>query len=93
MTDIAPMPKGNGRAYPKVIAGEGRGILDDMPSFELMEIIKKIDKTGESDFVITNEYGREMVWDYRNYRLDCDQALIKGEVEAIRRGYEEPEDY
>ena len=93
VTDVLPMPKGSGRAYPKVIAGEGRGILDDMPSFELMEIIKKTDETGKTDFVITDEDGYEMVWDYRDYRLDCDQALIKGEVEAIRRGYECPEDY
>ena len=91
--DIVPMPKGSGRAYPKVIAGEGRGILDDMPSFELMEIIKKIDKTGKSDFVITDEDGYEMVWDYRDYLLRYDQVMLKGSVEAIRRGYECPEDY
>ena len=87
------MPKGSGRAYPKVIAGEGRGILDDMPSFELMEIIKKTDKTGKSDFVITDEGGDEMVWDYRDYLLSYDQVMLKGSVEAIRRGYECPKDY
>lgn len=61
VTDIEEMQRGFGTAYPKEIAGEGRGIIDDIPSDELLEIIKKTDKTGKSDFVITNEFGREIV--------------------------------
>lgn len=39
ITDISPMQKGSGRAYPKVTAGEGMGIIDDMAAFELLELI------------------------------------------------------
>ncbi len=36
LTGIEPMPKGHGRAYPKILAGEGRRIVDDMPAYELL---------------------------------------------------------
>ena len=48
VTDIQPMGRGQGRAYPKIIAGEGRGIIDDMSADELAELIQQIDKTGSS---------------------------------------------
>lgn len=82
------MTKGAGRAYPKVIDGAGRGIIDDMPVYELMKIIEATDKNGKSDFIITTEFGNEMVWDYRNYDIDCDNCLLKGEIEMIQDGYE-----
>ena len=46
--NIQPMGRGQGRAYPKIIAGEGKGIIDDMSANELAELIEQIDKTGSS---------------------------------------------
>lgn len=92
LTDIQPMPKHRGRAYPRVIEGAGWGIIDDMPAFELLKIINRIDRDGKSDFEITSELGNVMIWDYRNYRMDCDNYLLKGDAENIRYGYEEYED-
>lgn len=88
-----PMPRGTGRAYPKIINGAGYGIIDDMPAFELLDIIKKIDSSGKSDYVITTEIGTEMVWDYRKYDLKADNALLRGDVGAIREAYEECDYY
>lgn len=88
LINISAMPKGTGRAYPRVIEGEGRGIIDDMPVYELMEIIEATDKNGKSDFIITTEFGNEMVWDYRKYDIDCDNCLLKGEIDMIQDGYE-----
>ncbi len=85
---VEEMPRGTGTAYPKVIAGKGRGIIDDMPCDELLQIIKRTDKAGKSDFVITNEFGHEMVWDYRNYSLKCDDGLIRIRVKEIKDAYE-----
>lgn len=85
------MPKGSGRAYPKVVEGEGRGIIDDMPVDELMEIIKATDKNGKSDFKIITEFGDELIWDYRDYSRDFDNSLLKGEIQRIREGYESEE--
>lgn len=42
------MPKGSGRAYPRISDGAGRGIIDDMPADELLKLIKKIDETALS---------------------------------------------
>ena len=88
LVKIADMPKGTGRAYPKIIDGAGRGIVDDMPAFLLLEIINKIDKNGESDFIITDEFGKKMIWDYRNYIMIADNYLLKSNIEAIREDYE-----
>lgn len=86
--NVADMPKGTGRAYPKVVDGAGRGIIEDMSVDELMKIIRKTDKNGKSDFIITTEFDDEMVWDYRNYNMDYDNCLLKGEIDMIREGYE-----
>lgn len=83
------MPKGSGRAYPKVSDGAGRGIIDDMPSDELLKLIKEIDKTAKSDFSYAHK-GEHLPWDYRNYRIDIDNALLKGEISQIKTAYENP---
>ena len=88
LINISDMPKGTGRAYPRVIDGEGRGIIDDMPVYELMDIIEATDKNGKSDFIITTEFGNEMVWGYRNYNIDSDNCLLKGAIEMIQDAYE-----
>lgn len=92
LTDIQPMPKHRGRAYPRVIEGEGLGIIDDMPADELLNIINKTDCDGKSDFKITTEFGNDIIWDYRDYRIDDDNCLLKGSIEQIQRGYEQDED-
>ncbi len=86
VTDIQPMKKGAGRAYPKITAGAGRGIIDDMPSEELLEIIKDTDKNGSSLFCYEAKRP-EIVWDYRQYDIQSDNLLLKGEIEQIADGY------
>lgn len=93
VTGIEPMGRGQGRAYPKIIAGEGRGIIDDVPADELLDIIRQIDTTGSSDI----RYSGDAVsfvddlptWDYRNYDIKIDNALLKGRIDIITDGYEE----
>lgn len=55
------MPKGSGRAYPKVSDGAGRGIIDDMSAEDLLDLIKKIDKIGKSDFIYAHRGERAPV--------------------------------
>lgn len=43
-----------------------------------MELIKKTDETGSSGFVYEKHSFRE--WDYRDYNMDSDNALLKGEI-------------
>lgn len=86
VVDISPMARGTGTAYPRILRGEGRGILDDIPAVETLEIIKDIDKTGKSEHSVQTEYGSQF-WDYRDYRLDLDNGLLKGEIARIEDAY------
>lgn len=83
------MSRGSGRAYPKVSDGAGRGIIDDMSAEDLLDLIKKIDKTGKSDFIYANK-GEHLPWDYRNYQIDIDNCLLKDEIAKIKSAYENP---
>lgn len=92
VTDIQPMGKGQGRAYPKIIAGEGRGIIDDMSADDLAELIQQIDKTGSSGIQYAGDgiiFDNMPNWDYRNYSLEYDNCLLKGIIARIAEGYEE----
>lgn len=83
------MSRGSGRAYPKVSDGAGRGIIDDMSAEDLLDLIKKIDKTGKSDFIYAHR-GERTPWDYHNYQIDIDNCLLKGRIAKIKSAYENP---
>lgn len=91
ITEIQPMGRGQGRAYPKITAGEGRGIIDDMSADDLLELIKRIDKTGSSiikyacDGII---FDSTLDWDYKRYDLKIDNCLLKGKISEIAEEYE-----
>ena len=92
VTDIQPMGRGQGRAYPKIIAGEGRGIIDDMSADALTELIQQIDKTGSSGIQYAGDgiiFDKMPDWDYRNYSIEYDNCLLKGIIARIAEGYEE----
>ena len=92
VTDIQPMKMGAGRAYPKITAGAGLGIIDDMPSDGLLEVIQAIDRSGSSSFFY--EAKRPAIaWDYRRYDMELDNLLLKGEIEKIAEGYSAFEAY
>lgn len=86
LTDIEEMGRGQGRKYPYVTDGAGRGIIDDMPSDELRELIEQIDKNGKTDEPIYYQ-NRTFTWDYRWFDLDCINGLLKGEIEMIEDEY------
>ena len=89
LIEIGDMPRGHGRAYPKILSGAGYGIVDDMPAYELLNAIKKTDEDGHSEIYYSRSGSSHIPeWDYRNYRIDLDNALLKGEIEKIRDGYE-----
>ena len=91
VTDIQPMQKGCGNAYPKVTNGQGMGIIDDMPADELLEIIKDIDKNGTSTFYYKENYIKP--WNYKEYNMDIDNTLLKAEIGLIDEGYSAFEAY
>ncbi len=92
VTDVQPMKRGAGRAYPKITSGVGYGIIDDMSADELLEVMKDIDRNGSSSFYYEAKRP-EIVWDYRKYDMLTDNNLLKGEIEQIADGYGEFEAY
>lgn len=89
LLEIGDMPRGHGRAYPKILDGAGRGIVDDMPAFELLEAIRKTDADGHSGIFYSNSgFNDPPEWDYRIYDIKIDNGLLKGTIEQIRDGYE-----
>ena len=82
------LERGNGSHYPYVVAGEGKGMLDDMCDFELKEIVEDTDKKGYSEHYFTPGYERTIKYDYRNFNIKNNNALLKGLVLEIKNGYE-----
>lgn len=86
LVDIEEMGRGQGRKYPYVVDGAGCGIIDDMSSDELKELVTQIDSNGKTDEPIYYQ-DRALPWDYRWFDLDNLNALFKGEIEMIEDGY------
>ena len=82
------LERGNGSHYPYVIDGAGRGMLYDMFDFELKKIVEDIDKKGYSEHYFTPGYERTIKYDYRNFNIKNNNALLKGLVLEIKNGYE-----
>lgn len=83
---VEDMERGQGRRYPYITEGSGCGIIDDMSTDELQELIEQIDKTGKTEEPIYYN-NRMMPWDYRWFDLDNINALFKAEIEMIEAGY------
>lgn len=93
LMEISEMPKGSERAYPKILDGAGRGIIDDMPASELLEIIRKIDSGERSGIHYSGDgYADGPEWNYRNYELEWGNRFLKGTIDRISDGHEELED-
>lgn len=89
LVTITEMKKGSGNHYPYVTAGQGKGIIENIPPFELAGIIEETDKTGILPQVCDNFLDEEIEWDYRDFDIKICNALLKGEIEQIQFAYEE----
>lgn len=84
--------KGNGMHYPFVIDGAGYGMIDDITSEELKDIVDDIDKNGKSDYYALCMDGRNSrIYDYRNFDLDKNNLHIRRYFSKIKHGYEDGE--
>ena len=74
--------------YPLIAQGDGLGMLDDLSSGELKDIVLETDKLGYSDSYFTPGYETDKKYDYREYNLVIDNNNLKGLVLLIKNGYE-----
>ena len=81
--------KGNGMHYPYIMEGKGYGMIDDITSDELKEIVDDIDKTGKSDYYALEMDGRHSkIYDYRNFDLGKNNLHVRRYFYKIKYGYE-----
>ena len=74
--------------YPCIDEGEGLGMLDDMSSDELKEIVLQTDELGYSNRSFTPGYKTKKKYDYRKYDIEVDNKHLKGLILLIKNGYE-----
>ena len=77
--------------YPRIIDGKGNGMLDDISSTELLEIVKNTDKLGKSTYYYTPGYELDKIYDYRDYNYDESVKEFSANYLTIKYGYEEDE--
>lgn len=88
LLEIQAMSRGKGRHYPYIVEGAGRGIIDDMYVDDVKELVEQIDRNGKTDQPVLYQTS-VAPWDYRNFNLKCENALLKGDIEAIEAQYME----
>jgi len=87
----APMRKGTGKHFPWITAAAGRGIVEDVGPGEFASMIEYIDRTNETIPVPSHrDFDHTINWDYRWCDMDCQNGLLKYDIEEIRWAYEEP---
>ena len=74
--------------YPIIIDGAGSGMLDDMSSYTLQDVVAETDKLGYSNCCYTPGYETNRKYDYRKYNIKTDNKKLKGLILEIKNGYE-----
>lgn len=88
LKEISDMEKGTSLKYPRIVAGQGKGILDNMFSDEFGEVIKQIDEKNKSEQMYLSPTGKYELWDYRDFYIDEMNRTLKSDIEAIQNGFE-----
>lgn len=88
LKEITDMEKGTSMKYPRIVNGQGKGILDNMFSDEFGEVIKHIDENDKSEQMYLSPTGEYKLWDYRDFDIDEMNRTLKSDIEAIQNGFE-----
>lgn len=84
---INKMQRGQGRKYPCVTNGKGKGIIEDTSTYELLEIIDSTNK-GEIPKVWDVFSNQKIDWDYKDFDLKNCNRLVKENLIKIKNCYE-----
>ena len=88
LKEILDMEKGTSLKYPRIVAGQGKGILDNMFSEEFGEVIKQIDEKNKSEQMYLSPTGEYELWDYRDFDIDEMNSTLKTDIESVQTGFE-----
>ncbi|TCT14520.1 pRiA4b ORF-3-like protein [Natranaerovirga pectinivora] len=85
---ITEMKRGSGTHYPYVTDGKGKGIIEDVSPYELLEMIDEVNSTGVLPKVYDDVRDKEVEWDYRKFDIEFLNVFFKDYVASIRDAYE-----
>lgn len=82
------MEKGKSFKYPRIIAGQGKGILDNMFSDKFGKVIEQIDENNKSEQMYLSPTGDYELLDYRYFDIDEMNRTLKSNIESVQAGFE-----
>lgn len=88
LKEISDMEKGTSLKYPRIVAGQGKGILDNMFPEEFGKVIKQIDEKNKSEQMYLSSTGEYELWDYRDFDIDEMNRTLKTDIESVQMGFE-----
>lgn len=88
LISITEMKRGTGTHYPYVTDGNGKGIIEDISPYELVEIVIETDKNSTLPRFTDIYSGEEHEWDYRDFNLEYCNTFFKDNVWRIQSAYE-----
>ena len=74
---------------PSIKEGKGTGIIDDISSYDLLEVVENIDKDNNYEYYYTAGYEKEEPYDYKIYDINEDNKTLISKFKKIKSGYEE----
>ena len=81
--------QGSGNGYPKVTAGAGWGMVDDVTNEELKEAVEDIDKNGEIEYwTVSLTSVESKTFDYRKFDLKLNDKITRRASREIKKKYE-----
>lgn len=88
LVSVVEMKRGAGTHYPYVTDGKGKGIIEDISPYELLEIIEQIDSTETLPKLYDAVGNKEVEWDYRKFDIEYMNVFLKDYVARIQSAYE-----
>lgn len=88
LLSVHEMKRGSGTHYPYIIAGKGKGIIEDTSPSELIELIEETDKTGIIPKVYDLFSEKEKDWDYKEFDLEFENMFFKDYILKTQYAYE-----
>lgn len=89
LISVNEMKRGMGKHYPYVTDGKGKGIIEDISPYELMEIVEKTNSDGTIPKAYDYFLDKEIDWNYRDFNLELCNMFFKDNVINVSCGYEE----
>lgn len=71
---------------PRILAGEGKGVIDGLTAKQLLSCIEEIDKTGKSETANSKYYAKD--WDYKDYDPTNDDEIVEEQLDYLKEVYE-----